>query len=185
MQEITFNHNFINKMFENVSCNDVLIYSNIFIGTFCLLQLISFSFQAIDYVFDKAKTKESEETEVNNVNGETSQQNQETHDENQEYESESDSDSDSQSENYNERHKLKMFTWDMQSKITSIIQENEDLFTDKRSASRLKYKINKEISEYFAQAYTDYVNNINKYDDECDDNEKDDEVKEIQKELAH
>lgn len=158
MQEITTQYNFIQNMFDNISCNDILIYSNIFIGTFCLLQLIAFTFQGIDYVFDNKTQKAVTSNDTTNdvqktVEKSTDNEDEETaEDENNEEE-----DEDYETETEDERHKIKTYTWDIQTKITNIIQSNEDLFADKRSASRLKYKINKEINEYFAQAYLEYM----------------------------
>lgn len=175
---MTTHYNFIQKMFDNISCNDILIYSNIFIGTFCLLQLITFSFQAIDYVFDNKTQKAVKSNDTTNnvqktVEKSTDNEDEETAEDENDGEEEDD---DYETETEDERHKMKTYTWDIQTKITNIIQSNEDLFSDKRSASRLKYKINKEINEYFAKAYIEYM--------QKQESEEEDVVKEIQKELA-
>lgn len=188
MQEMTTHYNFIQNMFDNISCNDILTYSNIFIGTFCLLQLISFSFQAIDYVFDNKTQKDVTSNDIksnditpNDVTPNDVQKTVEKSSDNEDDETaedEEDDDYDSDTETEDERHKMKTYTWDVQTKITNIIQSNEDLFADKRSASRLKYKINKEINEYFAQAYIEYMQK------QQESNESDDEEENSKKKVA-
>ncbi len=148
MENILFNQKFSQEMF-NHNFNEVLKYSNIFIGMFCFIQLIHYIFKMMDYILSEKKytVQKSDVENIQSINHETIQEQNQDEDKDKDEESSIDDCAEEDCEYVNEF--INKYSLDLQNKITEVIYANSELFTDRRSQTRMKYHISKEIIDYF------------------------------------
>ncbi len=150
MENIVTNPSLLQEMFSfGMNIDELAKYSNIFIGMFCFIQLINISFKFVDYIIGEKKQTHAitvmAETRSDD-NEEIEQESEEQNEENQEDEKSETSETD---DTHEEIQMIRSYSAQIQNKISKIIALHHDLFTDRRAQTRIKYHINKEITDYF------------------------------------
>lgn len=144
MENIVTNPNLLQEMFSvSMNIDELAKYSNIFIGMFCFIQMINISFKFVDYIFGEKK-----QTHTITVMAETSSDNNEDFEQESEEANEEDEKSETD-DTHEEIQMVRSYSAQIQNKISKVIALHNDLFTDRRAQTRMKYHINKEITDYF------------------------------------
>lgn len=146
MENIVTNPSLLQEMFSvSMNIDELAKYSNIFIGMFCFIQLINISFKFVDYIIGEKK-----QTHTITVMAETrSDNNEEFEQESEENQEDEKSETSETDDTHEEIQMIRSYSAQIQNKISKIIALHHDLFTDRRAQTRMKYHINKEITDYF------------------------------------